>query len=193
MSPLRVRTTFLIILSFCLVSCAEIAVKSTVPFDLSERNYLYDKSAWSFSGRLAYSDNNTSHSASIDWDHQEKIDHLELAGPFGQGRTLIHLFGDKVVIDYGNEQQQYFGDVDELVSRHTGISIPVSALKYWVLGLVEPGIDYFEINNGFLQAGWRVDYLQMNTQKAELVNMPKKIRVEQNNVKLKLIINEWDI
>ncbi len=190
---MRVKGAVLITLSCLLISCAELPVQSTRPFDLTGRYYLYDKSEWSFSGRMAFSDKNNSISAAIDWKHQGEQDQLELSGPFGQGRTLIQLFGDKVVVDYGNEQRKYFGNVDELVARHVGISIPVSALKYWVLGLVEPDIEYDMFENGFLQAGWRVNYQQMQTQNVGQVDMPKKIRVEQNEVKLKLIINEWDI
>lgn len=188
---MRFRFFILLTLATSLVACVDKTAKSTLPFELSERGYLYEKKVWSFTGRLAFSDSNDSFSASIDWKHQENQDELELSGPFGQGRTLVQLTGNSVVVDYGNKRIQSFGDVDSMVSKHTGINIPVSALKYWVLGLVEPDSEYVEVENGFLQSGWQIEYQQINP--VSLFYLPQKIRIEQNNVKLKLIINEWDI
>ena len=178
-----------LILAALLVSCADVAVKSTRPFQLSGRDHLYAKSSWSFTGRMAVSDENDSFSASIAWKHQNRQDKLELAGLFGQGRTLIELTDDGVVIDYGDERLQYFGNADEVVSRQVGVDIPVSALKYWVLGLVQPKAEYEMLENGFIQSGWNVKYLQMQLVGPD--DMPRKIRVEQDDVTLKLIINQW--
>lgn len=185
------KTIRLLFLTTLLISCADVPVKSTSPFQLSGRDYLYDTAKWSFAGRMAVSDENDSFSASISWNHQNRQDKLELAGLFGQGRTLIELTDDGVAIDYGDERLQYFGNVDELVSRQVGVDIPVTALKYWVLGLVQPGAEYGVVENGFVQSGWNVRYLQM--QVVGQNDMPRKIRVEQGDVKLKLIINQWDL
>jgi len=156
-----VRVIAVLILTGLLISCAETTIKSTIPFDLIGRENLYDKSDWSLNGRLALSDSNNSLSASIKWKHQINQDLIELAGPFGQGRTVILLTEESMVIDDGNKVLKYHGNVDNLVSMHTGISVPVSALKYWVLGLVEPDSEYVVVENGFLQSGWNVNYPQM--------------------------------
>ena len=187
----KYKSIVLLMLTALLVSCADAPVKPTSPFQLSGRDYLYAKASWSFAGRMAVSDNNDSFSASIAWEHRGRQDKLELAGLFGQGRTLIELTDNGVVIDNGDERLQYSGNADEVISRKVGVDIPVSALKYWVLGLVEPEADYNELGNGFVQSGWNVMYLQMQAVGGD--DMPRKIRVEQDDVKLKLIINNWDL
>ena len=187
----KYKSVVLLILTALLVSCADVPVKSTTPFQLSGRDYLYSKTSWSFAGRMAITDENDSFTASIAWKHQGRQDKLELAGLFGQGRTLIELTDDGVVIDNGDERLQYSGNADELVSRQVGIDIPVSALKYWVLGLVEPELEYGVLEKGFVQSGWNVSYPQMQIVGQNI--MPRKIRVEQEDVKLKLIINHWDL
>jgi len=185
------KAIFLLILTALLVSCADVPVKSTTPFQLSGRDHLYGKAWWSFEGRMVVSDESDSFSATIVWKHRDHQDKLELAGPFGQGRTLIELTNDGVIIDYGDERLQYFGNADELVSRQVGVDIPVSALKYWVLGLVDPGTEYGVVENGFVQSGWNVNYMQM--QEVDQYDMPRKMRVERDDVKLKLIINHWGL
>ena len=187
----KYKPVFLLILTTFLVSCADVPVKSTTPFQLSGRDHLYSKASWSFTGRMSITDENDSFSASIAWKHQDQQDELELAGLFGQGRTLVELTDDGVVIDNGDERIQYSGNVDELVSRQVGVDIPVSALKYWVLGLVEPEVEYGVLEKGFVQSGWNVSYQQMQVVGQNV--MPRKIRVEQEDVKLKLIINHWDL
>jgi outer membrane lipoprotein LolB len=187
----KYRSVVVLILAAMLVSCADVPVKSTRPFQLSGRDHLYSKAIWSFAGRIAITDENDSFSASIAWKHQDRQDKLELAGLFGQGRTLIELTDDGVVIDNGDERLQYSGNADELISRQVGVYIPVAALKYWVLGLVEPGVEYDVLEKGFVQSGWNVSYQQMQVVGQNV--MPRKIRVEQEDVKLKLIINHWDL
>ena len=187
----KYKSIVFLILTALLVSCAGTPVKTTIPFQLSGRGHLYNKSSWFFSGRIAVTDENDSFSASITWEHLGWKDKLELAGLFGQGRTLIELTDDGVVIDNGDERLQYSGNADKLVSRQVGVDIPVSALKYWVLGLVEPGLEYDLLEKGFVQSGWNVSYQQM--QVVGQTDMPRKIRVEQDDVKLKLIINHWDL
>ncbi|MFW5442917.1 MAG: lipoprotein insertase outer membrane protein LolB [Methylococcaceae bacterium] len=185
------RAVVVLMLAGVLASCAEVPVRSIIPFELVGREHLYDKTAWSFSGRLALSGVKDAISASISWRHQADQDEIELAGPFGQGRTLLVITNDSVVIDYGDQRLQHNGNVDEFISRHTGIEVPVSALKYWVLGLIEPNRQYVGFENGFLQSGWNVSYLQM--QPVESDWLPRKIRVQKSEVKLKLIISQWEL
>ncbi|MCK5191135.1 MAG: outer membrane lipoprotein LolB [Methylococcales bacterium] len=187
----KYKTIVMLILTALLVSCADVPVKLTSPFQLSGRDHLYAKESWSFAGRMAVSDKNDSFSSSIAWKHRNRQDELELAGLFGQGRTLIEITDSGVLIDNGDERLQYLGNADELLSRQVGVDIPVSYLKYWVLGLVKPEAEYDVLENGFEQAGWNVKYLQMQSVGGN--DMPRKIRVEQGDVKLKLIINNWDL
>ncbi len=188
---MKVKAILLFLITSLLISCAQTPVKLTAPFELGGRDYLYEKKDWFFSGRIAVSDKNKSFSASINWRHQNKLDEIELAGPLGQGRTQIILTQQHVVIDYGDERFQYFGNVDDVVSKQLGVSLPISALKYWVLGLVNPEIKYEVIENGFFQSTWKIKYQQMQLVGED--ELPRKIKVVRNDAKLKLIIDEWRI
>ncbi len=66
-------------------SCSNKPVKPIASFQLEERNYLYAKDEWEFSGRLAISDQKNAISASINWKHLKKKDVIELVGPLGNG------------------------------------------------------------------------------------------------------------
>lgn len=178
-----------LVLSVHLFSCASVATKENEGFALEGRDYLYQKKEWSFSGRMAVSDPHNTLSASIIWQHRKKMETIELSGPFGRGRMQIELSEDSMMIERGGERIHYFGATDELISKMLGIAIPFSALQFWVRGLVLPEHDFHIIEKGFLQSGWKVAYLQMQTIGAD--KLPQKMNIENNNARLKLVIDQW--
>lgn len=184
------RPLALLVLLFLLVSCTNKPLKSDLSLQLSERDYWYDQAVWSCSGRLAMVADGHSFSATIDWQHQPGLEQIKLIGAWGLGHIRMTITDDKVEIDDGNKSIQYIGDIDQLVHKHSGIMLPVSALKYWLMGLVRPEMEFFTFENGFFQSGWKVNYLQM--QKIGKGQLPRKINLTKDKTSLKLLINQWD-
>ncbi len=180
-----------LILALILTACETVPEKKQQPFSLAEREALYDVKDWSFLGRFSLTDETNAVSATIEWGHQRQQDNIRLAGPFGQGRLDITLSDYEVEINADGQRKKLLGDVDELVSAELGVFVPVSSLKYWVLGLVAPAAVHTLLQDGFRQNGWEVRYGQMQMNKG--YNMPRKMKIEKGPVRLKLIINQWDI
>ncbi len=187
---MKVNVFILLLLTGILSSCSNKPVKPTASFQLEERSHLYAKDKWAFSGRLSVSDQNNAISASINWRHLKKKDVIDLVGPLGMGRVIVSIDGLRVVVNVDGKKVHHYGSADDLVKRYTGISVPVSALRYWVLGLVDPGSTYTRVAEGFIQAGWRVNYQQMQLVKQD--KLPRKIKVNQKNSTMKLIIDQWE-
>ncbi len=176
---------------FLLVSCANMPDKKEGSFNLSARKHLYEKEVWFFSGRMSLTDKNHSISANVEWEHEPKEDVINLSGSFGLGRVRVVLAGRSVEINMDGRQEKYIGNVDDILSSELGIVVPVSALKYWVLGVADPNAVYKDEGRGFVQHGWRVSYLQMQANGD--YELPRKIKAEQGGAKLKLIVSHWDI
>lgn len=185
------RYFVLLILLSLLVSCAETPVIPKQAFQLEGRAHLYERTSWSLAGRLALSDESQSLTATINWNHQREVDEIELAGPFGRGRTFITLTKQTVLIDDGDKQHYHHQNADQYITNYIGIQFPVMALKHWVFGLPDPDTSYVLVENGFIQSGWVIRYLQMQWVKED--QLPRKINITKNNSKLKLIINQWDL
>ena len=179
------------VLSLLLVSCSDVLVKQDTLFQLNTESALYQQQSWYFSGRLALSNKTNSMIVSINWQHSLQQDKIELAGPFGIGRTVLLVRGNIVIVEKEGKQLEYYGDVDHLVSTQLGIDIPLNALKYWVLGLPHPEIPYYLTKNGFGQSHWQVNYQKM--QSVDSYSLPRKIQIKKQDNQLKLIINHWDI
>ena len=178
---------------WCLVlmlsACSTAPVEPEVHYSKIAREHLYKLERWSFDGRLALTGKNDSWSANINWGHQPDDEKIKLSGPLGQGATVIQLTGDAVTIDRGDGHAQSSTQPEEFINQQLGMFVPVHSLRYWVIGLPEPTSAFVETATGFKQAGWLIEYKQM--QPVDDQSMPRKITVTNEQVKLKLIIDQW--
>jgi len=172
-----------------LSACSTVPVEPEVHYSKFEREHLYKLEQWSFEGRLALTGKNDSWSASINWGHRPDDEKIKLSGPLGQGATVIQLTGDLVTIDRGNDQVQSSTQPEAFINQQLGMFVPVHSLRYWVVGLPEPTSAFVETATGFKQAGWLIEYKQM--QPIDDLSMPRKITITNEQVKLKLIIDQW--
>ena len=172
-----------------LSACSTVPVETEVHYSKIAREHLYNLESWSFEGRLALTGKNDSWSASINWGHKSDDEKIRLSGPLGQGATIIQLTGDLVTIDRGNGHAQTSTQPEAFINQQLGMFVPVHSLRYWVVGLPEPTSAFVETASGFMQSGWFIEYKQM--QSVDKQSMPRKITVTNEQVKLKLIIDEW--
>ena len=174
-----------------LIACTPSPIISVDHYQRSSRSHLYELQQWRFQGRLALQTANDSWTASLKWVHTLNKDALKLSGPLGVGAVLINLDSGTIRLDTGNGKPEYSQNPDKLLTEKLGHFVPVSALKYWVLGLTAPNLAVVDFNNGFQQAGWRVEFKQMQWLGTEL--MPRKILLTDGVSQLKLIIGQWTI
>jgi outer membrane lipoprotein LolB len=174
-----------------LTGCSTVPLEQEVRYSKIAREHLYKMEQWSFDGRLSLTGKNDSWSASINWWHRTKEEKIKLSGPLGQGATIIKLSGSSVTIDRGDGKQQTSEHPEEFVNQQLGMFVPVRSLRFWVIGMPEPTTAFVETVSGFSQGGWLIEYKQM--QSTDNQSMPRKIFVTNGEVKLKLIIDQWDL
>ena len=172
-----------------LSACTTVPITPEVPYSRLAREHLYKLEQWSFEGRLALTGKNDSWSASINWGHKPDDEKIKLSGPLGQGATVIQLTGDLVTIDHGDGHAQSSTQPEEFINQQLGMFVPVHSLRYWVVGLPEPTSAFVETATGFQQDGWFIEYKQMQLVDDQF--MPRKITVMNDQVKLKLFIDQW--
>lgn len=128
-------------------------------------------------------------SAKINWQHKAGKDVLNLSGPLGQGAVRIILHSDSIMIDQGDGQVGFSKNVDVYIKQQLGFFVPLSALRFWVLGLNEPDKPFVRFDDGFSQFSWNIRYHNYIQVGNDL--MPRKISIENNSAKLKLVIDQW--
>jgi len=178
----------LVLLVF-LTSCASVPEKQEEKYQLARMLHLQNQSDWSFEGRLALTDEKDSVTANISWKHRVAADLIELSGPLAQGKIAISITADKVVLDDGETPKEFDGSADLVFSSQLGVDVPIAALRFWVLGVSEPGQPFVERTDGFEQYGWQIKYNSLQQVNTEW--MPKKIQAEKDKTKIKLIVDQW--
>lgn len=186
-----VRSALFALLAVSLVACSTVPDKPLQGYMLADMQSLQQQQNWRLEGRLAVSDERDSVSASIRWQHRPESDEIELIGPLSQGRVLLAVSADSVMIDEGDGRRVYSGRGDEVLAEQLGMEMPVYSLRYWVLGVNDPAQTYEERKGGFSQAGWLVMFREMQQVNAKW--LPKKVTAEKNKTKIKLIVDQWDL
>ena len=186
---LKARVFGLYLVILMVSGCTTEIVAPETIYSKITRESLYNLEQWSFEGRLGLTGIKDSWQANINWQHRSSDEEIRLSGPLGQGATIIKLTGKLVTIDRGNDKIQTSLEPEAFISQQLGMFVPVRSLRYWVIGVPEPGSPYVEAGLGFRQAGWLIEYKQM--QRVNAQNMPRRITVTNEKVKLKIMIDQW--
>lgn len=157
---------------------------------------------WQAIGKLGVKVPNDGGSMSLRWQQQPEQFSIDFTGPFGQNILGIAGHANQVTLSEPNKAPITAKTAEELIRRNTGWNIPVTQLAYWVRGLPAPTakVTGFTPNTQGLigeleQLGWKVtygDYLSVNTG-AETLAMPGRITAEFKDVRLTLVIREWQM
>lgn len=174
-----------------MAGCDLIRTEDVKAYSRANLSYLYSQKKWLFEGRMVLISQQDSWSAQMIWNHDADLEKVKLVGPLGQGGLVISLAKGKVRIDKGSGNVFESNEPAELVARETGIIIPIESLRYWVLGLPDPLQSFHDTDGGFVQLGWLCEFKQIITSNLGLV--PKKILISNDKVRMKLIVDKWDM
>jgi outer membrane lipoprotein LolB len=130
-------------------------------------------------------------SANADWRHSSNAEKLKLSGPLGQGAVAVELVDGVVKIDRGGGHVQSSNQPEQFIDQQLGLFVPLESLRFWVVGLPDSAQAFQETPDGFVQVGWLVEYKAM--QKIGNQAMPQKMIVSKDRLKLKLIVDQWDL
>jgi len=187
----RCRTSVLcLMLLLALVGCSSIKTyDARQGRELTQQQRL-DIRKWKMQGRLLIKSDEVL-TANIQWQHDNKKDTVKLSGALGLGAMLIELNGHEIILHNAQGKRQVSQDVDAFIARQIGFVVPITALRQWVLGVHMQGVPVRQFKNGFQQLGWRIAYNEYMQTSAGI--MPRRIKVTKEQIKLKLIVDQWEI
>ncbi len=170
-------------------------------------------SAWTLAGRVAahngaiaggVTDTETgsangavSVSATLHWAQQASGYSIDVIPPFGQGAIRLEGNGDSVMLRLADGRQISAANPDTLLYNHTGLHLPITSLRFWVLGMPDPITDARKAIDDagrplwLEQSGWRIEfshYSQING-----LDLPGKLVITNPPMHLRLVIDRWDL
>jgi outer membrane lipoprotein LolB len=191
----------LLVITLLLSACAETpAVKPSSGLESAWERHsreLDRLQVWKAKGRLAIQADEDGWTASIHWDQDHDNYRIRLIAPLGQGTYELTGSDEGVVMTTADNRILNARNPERLLEDNLGWQVRLSGLRYWILGLPEPGVDAEQVNfdnegrlSDMQQAGWRVSVLRyIDTGGLQL---PGKLFMHNDRFKLRLVIHEWE-
>lgn len=155
-------------------------------------------SHWRLDGRIAVQSSTDAFQAGLVWEHEGRQDRVQVSGPLSQGAYSIVLQDKLILIRDNSGNVRTSRNPAALLRQELGVAVPLASLRYWVLGVADPGgaapIPVYD-DQGRLQqlrqADWVLSYLGFVS--AADYELPQKLLAESRDIKLKLIVDDWSI
>lgn len=154
---------------------------------------------WQLTGRASVSNGTEYWNLNLLWQQHGDDYQIDLTGPFGAGH--VQLFGGPAGVELRDSDQHRFYSTspEALLYEKTGVLMPVSDLRYWVLGL--PGKDHQGI--AAFDADGRLAKLQLNPWQVNFrrytqldqVSLPEKIFIirPDKQLDIRVVVDEWSL
>lgn len=178
-----------------LPGCAVFKPSPEIFQDAEIRRQLAALETWRMDGRVGVRSAEESWHAGLIWNHDRDVDRLYISGPFGQGALNIKVSEHFIRVASADGSVEESEDPERLLESMIGIAVPVSALRYWVLGLIYPFAEaqpeydrqgrLVKLN----QLGWVAEYQDYETN--QRWSLPRKLSVVNESARLKLVIDDW--
>lgn len=156
---------------------------------------LSELNRWSLSGRVAVRSDADSWSAGLRWQQFDEAFDIRFSSLLGQ--QMARLKGDALMASLylPDERVLTASNLSELLDEELGWHVPLSGLRYWVLGLPAPGDETASTLDAqgrlawLEQSGWRVEYRRY--QSAGILELPEKITLTHGNLRVRLVVDRW--
>jgi outer membrane lipoprotein LolB len=151
---------------------------------------------WRADGRVAIKVEEEGWTASFGWKQSPERFDIQLSGPFGQG--VVRLTGDQEGAELTRDDltTRRADSAEALLAEQTGWRLPVTGLRYWIVGMPAPDrpagqrtLDAEGRLAGLTQDRWQISY--DSYQQVDGLEMPRKLRLVNGDVRVKLVIARW--
>ena len=168
---------------------------------------LSNLSDWHMKGRMVVVNGAELWAMSVDWKQKGEQFVIFLSGPFGAGKVQLAGSKNGVLLKDSDDQIYYAETAEELLLDHTGIAMPLSHLRYWVVGLPHNGnkriLDSLGRLVSLTSAKWDIvfkRYTQIENKDTPAdfkktgaaLELPDKIFIHQgDDIKVRVVVGEW--
>jgi len=152
---------------------------------------------WDIMGKLGIRTPAQSNSARFNWQQLEQQFDIRITNLLGQSVATLSGSNEDVHINIAGRGEFDTLTPNALLKKELGWALPVSMLNYWVKGIPAPDSEaIYQLNHqgrleSLTQSGWQVDFSRYQT--LESHTLPGKIRLQQGDITLTLLIKRWSL
>jgi outer membrane lipoprotein LolB len=153
--------------------------------------FLRQLTSWKLDGRAAVAVGSQGWQASLNWREDGALAEVHLAGPFGVGALTLKRTVEGLSLNGAPP-----GDAVAQVQERLGFELPLDNLRYWLLGVPDPGSpadltrDDHDRAQQLTQAGWRVVYDRYMPVAGDL--LPALLVLSREGVRVRIVVDHWE-
>jgi len=126
------------------------------------------------------------------WNDDGRILRIHLSNPLGSVLAQLRVQADRAVLMRSDGTQAQAQDPDALAARVLGRAVPVSSLRAWLRGQVQPSVAHVQRDDAgrvvaFTQDGWQVQTSRFDAQGPRLLRLSRHDAGER--LQLRLVID----
>lgn len=152
--------------------------------------------AFSLNGRVAYKIDERGNKATVRWRHSATRDSLKLFSVLGTVVGEIEADSGGATLTTADKKAYRSNDVQSLTRQVLGWDLPLSGLRYWVIGRIDPAWpvqeqvrDDKDRLKSLTQNDWRIDYVEYFGESA----LPARLSLVYDRLRLRLIVDRWEL
>jgi outer membrane lipoprotein LolB len=184
-------------LVFLLTYCAALTACMTTRPVLAPAHWdrrmsdLQHANSWQLDGRAAVAVGTQGWQASLTWRQREVGPEVHLAGPFGVGALVLKMTPEGLSLNDAPPSDAVLAQLQDRL----GFELPLDNLRYWLLGVPDPGSPFDLTRNDqdrarqLTQAGWTVDYDRYAPAGADL--LPAHLVLSREGVRVRIAVDHW--
>jgi outer membrane lipoprotein LolB len=174
---------------------APVTFPALAPWEV-RRLELQSRDQFDLRGRVAVASGSQGFNANLHWEQQRARSHLTLAGPLGSGAVEVNAEGGELEIATASGEHLDREAARAELAARLGFDPPLASLRFWVLGVPDPGApaterfdDHRQRLAGLTQGGWRIDYTQYVAVGPDW--LPSRLTFVRDTVRVRLAVDEW--
>ena len=189
---------FLLVLAGCAAPLPVPPVDAEASWQ-SRQQQLTRMNNWRLKGRLAINRGAESWHLKVNWRQKQNGYEIFLSGPFGSGQVKLTGNPDGVVLRDSERQSYYAAEPEMLLYEHTGVFMPVTGLRYWILGLPDPAknhttqtrLDAYGRLAQLQQRAWTVQFPDYVAVKH--YELPERLLIQGEDIEVRLVVDDWQV
>jgi len=152
--------------------------------------------SFQINGRISVRHGTEGFSGNLSWRHADQEDEFVILTPLGQGVARILKNTTGVSLEMPGQTSVRAPDAESLTQSTLGFALPLTGLPHWVQAQPIGSAAQLRHNaDGTLdqlnEQGWQINYLAYRAVGA--LQLPGKVFMENTDVKLRLIVDEWQV
>ena len=152
---------------------------------------LQHTSSWQLDGRAAVALNTQGWQASLNWRQHGEATDVHLAGPLGIGALVLERTPDGLSLNGAPPSAAVLAQLQDRL----GFDLPLGDLRYWLLGVPDPGSAFDLTRNDedragqLMQGGWTIDYERYMPVNGDW--LPARLVLRRDSVRVRIAVDHW--